>query len=217
MNGGTQLGVYESFEDLFGRKSTLDELIADIRSFKQQSVLWVCAVIAAGMQLWTKIDLQPLDVYQELLSLFFDRSLHVRFIAGYWASEPRRVLFHRRQILLIAKLAILHCSERGLDARSNNTERFGQVLLKANDQFHYGLLAELPHGGTDSARRPPASRTRGARVSSPGDSRTRAIRCSDLLAQMRAPGLLPPLAPRCIEVILKTWKVCVAERPCRTA
>ena len=44
MNGATQLAVYETFEDVFGRKSTLDELIADIRSFRQQSVLWVFAI-----------------------------------------------------------------------------------------------------------------------------------------------------------------------------
>jgi hypothetical protein len=66
-------------------------------------------------------------------------------IAGYWSTPPRRV-FHRRQVLLIAKLAILHCSEIGLDAR-HNTARFGPVLLKASDQFHYGLLRE-----TDASR-----------------------------------------------------------------
>ena len=142
MNGATQLGVYETFEGVFGRKSTLDELIADIRSFRQQSVLWVCAVIVTGMQLWNRIDLQPLDIFQRFLSLFFDRSLHARFIAGYWSSEPRTVLFHRRQILLIAKIAILHCSCQGIDARTN-AERFGPVFLKANDQFDYGLLAGL--------------------------------------------------------------------------
>jgi hypothetical protein len=152
MNGSTQLGVYETFEDVFGRKCTLDELIADIRSFKQQSVLWVCAVIVTGMQLWNRVDLQPLDVYQQLLSLFFNRSLQARFIAGYWASDPKRVLFHRRQILLIAKLAVLHCSGQGLDARAN-AERFGPVLLKANDQFDYGLLADLARGNRPISER----------------------------------------------------------------
>jgi len=142
MNGTTQLGVYETFEDIFGRKSTWDELLADIRSFRQQSVLWVCATIVTGMQLWSRIDSQPLDVYQQLLSLFFDRSLYSRLIAGYWSSDPRRLVFHRRQVLLIAKLAILHCSGEGIDARAN-AHRFGPVLLKANDQFHYGLLADL--------------------------------------------------------------------------
>jgi hypothetical protein len=142
MNDQTEIAVYETFEDVFGRRSTLDELIADIRLFKQQSVLWVCAVIVTGMQLWNKVDLQSPEVLLRLLSLYFDISTRNRLIAGYWSSNPRRLLFHRRQILLIAKIAILHCSGQGIDARQN-TERFGLILLKANDQFHYGLLSEI--------------------------------------------------------------------------
>jgi hypothetical protein len=62
MKSASQLAVYETFEAVFGRKSTMDELIADIRPFSQQSVLWVCAVIVSGMQLWNRVDLQPTDV-----------------------------------------------------------------------------------------------------------------------------------------------------------
>ena len=141
MSGRSELGVYETFENIYGRKSTLDELVAEISVFTQQSILWVCAVIVTGMQLWNRVDLQSYEVYLRLLSLYFDASLRSRLIAGHWSSNPRRVVFHRRQILLIAKLAILHCSGRGMDARFN-AERFGSILLKANDQFHYGLLSE---------------------------------------------------------------------------
>lgn len=137
----SQLAVYETFENVYGRKSSMDELIADIRPFTQQSVLWVCAVIVTGMQLWNRVDSQPADVYRSLLSLYFEPELHIRFIAGYWSSNPRKVLFHRRQVLLIAKIALLHCSG-GTDARFH-AERFGSILLKANDQFDYGLFAGL--------------------------------------------------------------------------
>ena len=61
----------------------MDELIAEIRPFTQQSVLWVCAVIVTGMQLWNRVDSQPADVYRSLLSLYFDPELHIRFIVGY--------------------------------------------------------------------------------------------------------------------------------------
>ena len=139
MSSGTELAVYETFEDLFGRRSTLDELVDEISGFQLQSVLWVCAVIVTGLQLWNSIDAQP-EVYARFLALFFDVGTRSRLLAGYWSTPPRRV-FHRRQVLLIAKLAILHCSASGLDAR-RNTERFGPILLKASDQFHYGLLRE---------------------------------------------------------------------------
>src|SRR6185312_15636614 len=114
--------------------------------------------IVTGMQLWTRIDLQPLEVYRRLLLLFFDPSLQARLLAGYWASDPRRLLFHRRQVLLISKLALLYCSGRGMDARTNG-KRFGPVLLKANDQFHYGLIAELAR-----AQRPIAEREDFAKI-----------------------------------------------------
>jgi len=149
MNGLTELAVYESFEDISGRKSTLQELIKDVSSYTQQSVLWVCAAIVVGVQLWNKIELQPQNIYEQLLSLFFGGKLRARLIAGYWATQPRRVLFHRRQVLLIAKLAILHCSGKGIDARSN-PRSFGPILLKANDQLHYDLLANLPGGRVSS-------------------------------------------------------------------
>jgi hypothetical protein len=54
-----QMRVYETFEDIYGRKSTLDELIADVSQFTQKSVLLVCATIVAGMQLWNRVDAQP--------------------------------------------------------------------------------------------------------------------------------------------------------------
>ncbi|RSL18604.1 hypothetical protein EDE15_4194 [Edaphobacter aggregans] len=151
MRTASQLAVYETFENVYGRKSTMDELIAEIRPFTQQSVLWVCAVIVTGLQLWNKVDFQPADVYKSLLSLYFEADLHIRFIAGYWSSNPRRVLFHRRQVLLIAKIAILHCSG-GTDARLH-AERFGSILLKANDQFDYGLLTDLANAGRPVAER----------------------------------------------------------------
>src|SRR5664280_2731533 len=101
MSSGAELAVYETFEDLFGRRSTLDELIADISRFQLQSVLWVCATIVTGLQLCKSIDAQP-EVYAQFLSLFFDAGIRSRLVTGYWSAPPRRV-FHRRQVLLIAK------------------------------------------------------------------------------------------------------------------
>ena len=142
MRSAAQLAVYETFEDLYGRKSTLDELIAEVGQFTQQSILWVCATIITGMQLWNRIDAQPEDVFSTLINLYFDRSLRTRLIAGHWSSNPRRVLFHRRQMLLIAKIAIKHCSGTGMDARMH-AELFGDIILKANDQLDYGFLADF--------------------------------------------------------------------------
>jgi len=135
---GADLAVYETFEDNFGRKSTLEELEQELGQFSLSSLLWTCAVVATGAQLWDRKD-PPLDVYSSLLNLFFPPSLVTQFQIGFWSKDPRTEVFHRRQILLIAKLGILHCKAHGIDLRQN-AERFGSILLKANDQFHHGIL-----------------------------------------------------------------------------
>lgn len=111
MNGGTQLGVYESFEDIFGRKSTWEELIAEIRAFKQQSVLWVCATIAAGRQLWTRLDLQPEEVY---------RQPQVVFRTGIAGAPASRLLVDR------SETGALSPSADFVDCEARNPSLFGR-------------------------------------------------------------------------------------------
>lgn len=135
---GAEFAVYETYEDMFGKKSSLTELAGEITQCSLSSLLWVCATVVTGVQLWDRSD-PPLDVYVDLLKLFFPPNLVVRFQIGFWNKDPRREVFHRRQLLLIAKLGILHCGLGGIDLR-RNPERFGSILLKANDQFHHGLL-----------------------------------------------------------------------------
>ena len=66
--------------------------------------------------------------------------------------EPRsKKTVYRRQILLIAKLGILHCGPGGIDLR-RSSERFGSILLKVNDQFHHGLLPGPAENISDKER-----------------------------------------------------------------
>ena len=146
------LAVYETYQDIFGRKSTYDELIKDVSVFNQKSVLWICATIVTGMQLWNNLESQPYGAFCKLIGQMFDKRLRHRLDLGWWQAHPRRVLFHRRQVLLIAKIAILHCSIDGIDAR-NNANLFGNILLKANDQLDHGLFASLAKTSTKLSER----------------------------------------------------------------
>lgn len=147
MGRGLELAVYETYEDVFGRKSSLEELINEIRQFSLSSLLWVCAIVVVGTQLWDRND-PPLEIYGTLLRLFFPPELAKRFQLGFWNRDPRREVFHRRQVLLITKLGILHCDQRGLDLR-NAAGSFGSILLKANDHFHHGLIPALGENVSD--------------------------------------------------------------------
>jgi hypothetical protein len=146
MRSASQLAVYETYEESCGRKSTLDELKAEIAEFTQQSMLWMCATIMAGMQLWDKVDNQPAQAFETLVRLYFDPPLRGRLLAGHFSANPRRVLFHRRQILLIAKLAIKNGNGGKRDV-NRHAEKMGSILLKANDQLAHGLLNNLPQQG----------------------------------------------------------------------
>lgn len=138
LSAHTELGVYETFEELFGRKTSLDELIADICKFQRNSLLWICAEIVSRVQLWARPALRNASNYQRYLIELFDETTSSRLLAGSQSTSPVRLLFHRRQIVLIAKLAAQHCQD-GLDARLNR-KNLGLLFLKANDLFDYGLL-----------------------------------------------------------------------------
>jgi hypothetical protein len=148
MEGGLELAVYETYEDIFGRRSSLPELEAEIKQYSLSSLLWLCAATVTGLQLWDRSD-SPADAYRTFLNLFFPPPLAMRFWIGHLSKNPRREVFHRRQILLVAKLGILNCSSGGIDLRSASG-RFGSILLKANDQFHHELLRTL--GGVVSTK-----------------------------------------------------------------
>lgn len=131
--------TFETFEVMFGRKSSLSELINLLRLFSRRSVLHTCATIAVLLRLWErKPDLQH---YDHPVSIFFPWILADCY---KWSSRqtPPAYVFHRRQLLFIMKLAILNCPEQGRDIASTRPGLFGFVLLMANDHFYYGLYCQ---------------------------------------------------------------------------
>jgi hypothetical protein len=142
MSGHTLPAVYESFEELFGRKSSIDELIAEISKYERSSMLWICAEIVCRVQLWARPGARNRANYSRYLQEFFEPSVSRRLVAGQSSVHPFRFLFHRRQIDLVAKLALQHCGS-GLDAREHANE-LGVLFLMANDHLDYGLLRNVP-------------------------------------------------------------------------
>ncbi len=134
------LATYSTFEQMHGRKSSISELIDCLRPYSRESVLTLCAFISILLKLWDSTA-PELDRYDHLISCSFD------WLRGDWyklaarISEPEFV-FHRRQLLLISKLAIFHCPDEGLDVWRIPPGPFGTLLLMANDHFHYGLSRE---------------------------------------------------------------------------
>lgn len=134
--------MYETFEDLYGRKSSIEELASRISRYERSSLLWVCSEIVGRLQLWTRPALQNRQNYLAYLADLFPAVVSFRLLRGCLSVLPFRMVFHRRQIGLIAKLALIHCNGY-IDARLHR-QQLGCLFLMANDQFHHGLLQANP-------------------------------------------------------------------------
>jgi hypothetical protein len=136
------LSTYATFEQMHGRRSSISELIDKLSPFSRESVISLCSYISILLKLWDR-GASDLARYDHLVSCAFEE------LRGNWCklaarlSEPELV-FHRRQQLLITKLATLHCSKDGIDAWKAPPGYLGTILLMANDHFHY----DLPAGAT---------------------------------------------------------------------
>ncbi len=148
MSSQTLPAVYETFNDAFGRKSSMEELISAISNYEKSSILWICAEIVCRVQLWARPALHNRLNYLGYLRDFFEPSTSQLLIARSESTSPVRLLFNRRQIGLVAKLALKHCGN-GFDARDYRNS-LGVIFLMANDQLDHGLLEGIPVDGTDA-------------------------------------------------------------------
>lgn len=145
------LATYATYEDMHGRKSTVEELIRLLQRFSRESVLYLCAVSGVILKLWERGGWERAN-YDVLIDDAFE------FIRGDWykfaarLDEPELV-FHRRQLLLLMKLAIEHCPTTGDDILNARRGLFGTMLLMANDHFHYGLYPFQDGDDTDEFER----------------------------------------------------------------
>jgi hypothetical protein len=131
----TKILTYISYEEIFGRRSTFDEFVAHLQRYSKESLVYVCCLIGTLLELW-KRGSASYELYEFFVKSAFDPRL------VEWLLENRRVtgsssVFHRRQLLLVQKVALLHCSDEGVDALRDNPGFFGVALLMANDHFHY--------------------------------------------------------------------------------
>lgn len=138
-----RFATYATFENLHGRKSTIAELIVLLQNYSRESVLYLCSVIGTSLRLW---EGEPDPTHYDLVM----RAVFEFLRADWYSLSYRRgrndVVIHRRQLLLIMKLAVQHCPEHGLDVLQDRPGRFGTICLMANDQFHYNLLASASKG-----------------------------------------------------------------------
>lgn len=126
------------------------ELVESLKPFSRTSVLYTCAVTGMVLRLWDGADWER-SHYDLFLATTFDKLRGDWYRLSARTKRPELVV-HRRQLLLIMKLSLDHCPEKGRDLLSAAPGYFGTILLMANDQFHYGLYPFPKSGATEAEK-----------------------------------------------------------------
>jgi hypothetical protein len=132
---------YLSFEEVFLRRSSFEDFRDSVALYSKESVIYLCCLIGTLLEFWKRGGASNKH-YEELLKSTFEPNLAAFLIHQSRLPDPGFV-FHRRQLLLIEKTALICSSETGADAFRDRSGHFGRVLLMANDHLHYGRTS--PH------------------------------------------------------------------------
>jgi hypothetical protein len=130
----TYHATYVNHQSIGERASTLEELHELISEFALNRVLQVCSVVNT---LLTAGKLQ------------FDQKAHDSLVANAFPPATAQkllslgpnqgVVFHRQQILFLAKEAARFCPKEGKDASAPYWSGLGEAFLMANDHLHQPL------------------------------------------------------------------------------
>jgi len=132
--------TYFSFSEFNGgRPASLDEFRAELSQFSAPEVVYLCSVMNSVITDWQGHYRR--DAHEELVRNSFAPEFAARIIAeGRNPGIPRSV-YHRRQLLFVAKEAILCCPKGGgkNPLVPPHSGAMGRVLLMANDLLPKGL------------------------------------------------------------------------------
>ena len=132
------LGTYISFRDVTGKSCTIDQLNLFLSKHKRSEVLFLCALLNTVLETWSG-KIQE-DVHGQLLDMAFLPDHASRLKAMISSSSQPMLVFHRMQIMFVAKQAVISCQYEG-----NVSDRFrqpywgglGLAFLMANDLLHF--------------------------------------------------------------------------------
>lgn len=133
------LGIYISYRDVTGVPCTLDQLRKFLADFKRSEVLYLCALLNAALESWSGNVSE--EAHERLLESAF-LPQHAKLLKKRILSSPQsELIFHRAQILFVAKQALHSCredEETVLDKfRHPYWGGLGLAFLMANDLLHF--------------------------------------------------------------------------------
>ena len=134
------LATYVPYSELNdGKPSTLSEFYCEVARFSRSPLLHLCC--AMNIALRSTKETINVQAHDALVETFFEPHVANHLLRKY---GDVRIVFHRQQILFVAKTAILQCRDDGLVPGPLQFQQIGKLFLMASDH--------LPNvGGTPEA------------------------------------------------------------------
>ena len=132
------LGTIISFKDVTGNSCTVEQLKTFLSPHNRSEVLFLCALLNTVLETWAGKVRE--DVHGQLVEMAFLPEHATRLKKIISSSSHPKVVFHRAQIIFVAKQAVLCCQddETVLDRfRHPYWGGLGLAFLMANDLLHF--------------------------------------------------------------------------------
>lgn len=132
----TVVATYFTWKDLNnGKASTLAEFRATLSKYVRSKVIYVCGVMNNLLSSWEGPMALP-ESHAELVRSSFPPKIAEVLIKGSKDVNNTRYVFHRQQLLFVAKEAALFCGEEGVDPlKEPLLGKLGIAFLMANDHL----------------------------------------------------------------------------------
>lgn len=113
-----------------GKPSTFDEFCGELGVFARTRILHICSAMNAA--LFSNEDALNQEAHDAFVRTFFEPPLAERLLRK---QGDVRFVFHRQQVLFVAKTAVLACSDDGLIPGPLQFRRLGRIFLMAGDHL----------------------------------------------------------------------------------
>jgi hypothetical protein len=129
---------YFTRETYFDKASKVQEFRDSLSRFARDPLIYLCAAVNALIKCWQG-GAPDKELHSKVVRSLFESSDTARLITGSLEEPIPRFVFHRQQLLFLAKEAILHCQKEGLDPLIQKPGIVGRIFLLANDHLHYAF------------------------------------------------------------------------------
>jgi hypothetical protein len=122
-----------------GNPSSIEQFKGTLAKYNRDAVVAVCSAVNCLLKTWGGGYLDPV-VHDVLVNSAFPPSLANEMVRARKNPGDRRMVFHRQQLLFVAKMAVIHCATAGVNPLPQKYwGGLGDAFLMANDHLHFTL------------------------------------------------------------------------------